>query len=181
VQRDGTVLSWARAAKAAAPTRYRVLRAGYVHAPLTFAAPPVQPSGFRADDQLPVLAAPGTPGAAAVDVPVMTRFSAIGTTSGSYFVDRTARPGEHYAYQVVAEGPAGTRPARSNLQVVPDPRPPATAGQVLRLAGTASARGTNANAIAAARVARMAPAGSDARVMAERLERRLRYAGIAGG
>jgi hypothetical protein len=30
-------------------------------------------------------------------------------------------------------------------------------------------------------VARTAPAGSDARVMAERLERRLRYAGIAGG
>jgi hypothetical protein len=192
VQRGGTVLSWARAAAGSAPVRYRVLRSGYVQAPLSLAAPPVLADGFTAEGQPPVVTAPLVAGSAAVSAPVMTGLRTIGTTTAPVFVDRTAQPGQRYAYQVVAERSSGARSAASNLQVVPDPRPAVTAAQVLRAAGAAP--GVSARAVAAsagdartraetlrglARLRRTTAPGSDARELVQRLERRVRYAGLA--
>jgi hypothetical protein len=151
-------------------------------------------NGFRPEGSPPIVAAAGTPHGSAADLPVMTDFSSLGITSAPVFVDRTARRGERYAYQVVAETASGARSAASNVQVVPDPRPPATLERVHReLGGSAlSARATmaavarnqdarTATLRALARLRRGARRGSDVRFLIERLQRRVRYAGIAGG
>jgi hypothetical protein len=194
VQRAGTVVSWRGAGSAAPGTTYRVLRASYAHAPLSLASPPTMASGFRLEDQLPVVAAPGSPGSTAVDLPVMSKLTPIGTTRASFFVDRTARRGERYAYQVAAVSRSGARLTPSNLQVVPDPRPAPTLEQASRELGSSALRGVASPATiarsSAARAAtlrtlaglrRAARPGSDARDLLERLERRIRYAGVAGG
>jgi hypothetical protein len=161
VQRDGTVLSWEPAAGA---VRYRIERAPYAHAPVRFSPP----------------------GAPAIErrVPVQQSFATVGTTTGSAFVDATARAGTRYAYRVVAEAAGAS--AASNVQIVPDPRPPATWAQleaagVPRRTVAAVARGhRSARRHALARLARAA-ADDDVRQLALRLERRLRYATLAGG
>ena len=194
VQRAGTVLSWRAAGTARPGTRYRVLRASYARAPLALAAPPTLASGFPLEGQLPVVAAPGTPGAKAVNLPVMSELRPIGTTRASYFVDRTARRGERYAYQVVAVSRSDAPAAPSNLQVVPDPRPAPTLEQASRELGRPALRAIAGLATIARRPAaraatlrtvaglrRAAPPGSDAHELLERLERRVRYAGVADG
>ena len=190
VQPGGTVLSW----RGTAPrgTTYRVLRAGYAHAPVGL-MPPQPLAGPWAPDRLPVVTSPATPGAATVDLPVMTALEPIGTTRAPFFVDRTARPGERYAYRVVAVGRSGARSAPSNLQVVPDPRPAPTLAQARRLLGRSALRGRAGPRAAArsatarsatlgtlSRLRRAAPRRSDAHALLERLERRVRYAGAAG-
>lgn len=192
VQPGGTVLSWRDTATAARGTHYQVLRAGYAHAPVGLAAPPPTPASAL-DERLPGVAAAGTPGTTTVDLPVQSAFEPIGTARGAYFVDRTARHGDRYAYRVVAVSPSGERSAPSNVQVVPDPRPAPTLAQARRALGRPALRtGTGLGAVARSaaarsaalrtvgRLARAARPGSDARALLERLERRVRYAGVAG-
>jgi hypothetical protein len=186
VQREGTVLSWR--SPAAAGTRYRVMRASYSDVRLDLSPPASMATGFPLEGAVPTIGAPGTAGSSTADLPVSEGFVQIGTTSERFFVDRTARPGERYAYQVVAEASSGVRSAASNMQAVPDPRPAPSltaagvrgaASTMSRVANDAAARRATLRRIAELRDA--ARAGSDRRLLLERLERRVRYAGIAEG
>ena len=185
-QRDGTVVSWEPSGGA---VRYRVERAAYVEAQLSVRRRPGLPGGLPSEAAAPQPAPPGAPGSVDLRVPVRKPFTALGTTNRPYFVDRTRQPGTRYAYQVVAETSRGGASRPSNVQVVPDPRPPATFRQ-LEDAGLPS------NAVAAiaqahrrrggpslARLARLARTAKDDRLrqLAYRLERRLRYQNLAGG
>jgi hypothetical protein len=186
VQRDGTVVSWEPSDGA---VRYRVERAEYVEAPLSVRRPPVTPDGFPPEAATPQPAPPGTPGSVDLLVPVRKSFSVLGTTSRSYFVDRTRQPGTSYAYQVVAETAQAGASRPSNVQVVPDPRPPVTFKQLEdaglpsgAVAAIAHARWRERGP-ALARLARLARTANDDRLrqLAYRLERRLRYQNLAGG
>jgi hypothetical protein len=187
VQQEGTVLSW-RPAAAASGTRYRVMRATYTDVPLGLSRPDVMPNGFPLEGALPGVGAPRAKGSGTADLPVTKGFATIGTTRERFFVDRTARRGAHYAYQVVAEAPSGARSAPSNVQVVPDPRPApelaaagarAAAATMSRVADDAAARRATLRRLA--RLRRAVRPGSDRQLLLERLERRVRYAGIADG
>jgi hypothetical protein len=187
VQQHGTVVSW-RAGAAAAGIRYRVMRATYTNVPLALSRPDVRPNGFPLEGALPVVSAPAAKGSSTADLPVTKGFTTIGTTRERFFVDRTARGGARYAYQVVAEAPSGARSAPSNVQVVPDPRPApelaaagaeGVAATTRRVGDDAAARRATLRRLA--RLRRAAPPGSDRRLLLERLERRVRYAGIAEG
>ena len=187
VQEKGTVLSW-RPGAAPAGTRYRVMRAAYTDVQLGLAPPEVTANGFPLEGALPRVGAPGANGAGIADLPLRQGFSSIGTTQDRFFVDRTARHGARYAYQVVAEPPSGARSAPSNVQVVPDPRPApdlaaagarGAAASMSRVAEDAAARRATLRRLA--RLRRAARPGSDRRLLLERLERRVRYAGIAEG
>jgi hypothetical protein len=115
----------------------------------------------------------------------------LGTTTRPYFLDRTAQPGMRYDYRVVAETGSGATSGPSNLQQVPDPRPPATFAQLERLEravhepavapAMANARGGRISLLA--RLTWLArTAGNDqVRELAYRLERRLRYENVAAG
>jgi hypothetical protein len=194
VQRGGTVVSWRRSVTRPPGTRYRVLRAGYQTLRLGLGAPPAQADGFRLEGQLPLVSAPATGAARPVEVPVMARFTSIGTTSRPFFVDRTARRGARYGYRVLAETPSGARSVPSNLQVVPDPRPVPTVGEVVRRAGGLDPRALATMAIAArsrrarretlhalAAIARRTGGDADLEDVIERVGRRIRYAGVAAG
>jgi hypothetical protein len=187
VQQKGTVLSW-RSPAAAAGTRYRVMRASYTDAQLGLSPPAVMANGFPLEGALPRVGAPGGAGSSIADLSVSKGFAPIGTTSERFFVDRTARPGGRYAYQVVAEASSGAHSAPSNMQVVPDPRPApsltaigvrGTAASISRVASDAAARRATLRRIS--RLRRATRPGSDRRLLLERLERRVRYAGIAEG
>jgi hypothetical protein len=92
-------------------------------------------------------------------------------------------------YQVVAETASGAKSIGSNIQVVPDPRPPATFGQldaalparkakiVTDVAKLDSCPRTLAEL---GRLARADP-NSNAGLLAYRLQRRLEYRNVAGG
>jgi hypothetical protein len=184
VQQDGTVLSW-RSAAAPAGTRYHVMRATYTDVYLPLSRPREMPNGFPLEGALPSMSANGSRPA---DLPVTEGFTRIGTTPERVFVDRTARRGTSYAYQVVAEAPSGARSAPSNMQVVPDPRPAPSlaaaaahgaAATMSRLVDDAAARRATLRRIS--RLRRAAAPGSDRRLLLERLERRVRYAGLAEG
>jgi hypothetical protein len=120
-------------------------------------------------------------------------FVSVGTTTRNFFVDRSAPRGVRVAYQVVAENATGAMSPRSNVQVVPDPRPAATFGQLERaLGGSAQAVAAAAGAESRpgdrsgelrilARLVRARHVDPDVSELAYRLERRIRYAGIAGG
>jgi hypothetical protein len=137
----------------------------------------------------PQPAPPGAPGSVALQVPVRKPFTVLGTTNQPYFVDRTRRQGTRYAYHVVAETARGGASPPSNVQVVPDPRPPATfrqledaglpSGAVAAIARAHRPRGGPS----LARLARLARTAKDdqLRQLAYRLERRLRYQNLAGG
>jgi hypothetical protein len=195
VQRDGTVVSWRAPRDAPAGTRYRVLRTRYETATVPVMPPPVMANGFPAEGALPSGAAPGTPGSRPAELTLAAEEHTVGTTRRAFLVDRTARAGGHYAYEVVAEAPGGARSPSSNLQVVPDPRPEATLGAVRRAApGTrplpaattvaALARDRRARAAALRALGRLrvrTARGSELGNLVDRVERRVRYAGIAGG
>jgi hypothetical protein len=191
-QRAGTVVSWRPTAGASG---YRVLRAAYLSVPLTLRDPPVLPSGFMLEDQVPDIVRRGTPGAREIDLPVLAQFTPIGTARNTFYVDRTARPGRRYAYRVVAVGASGYRSPPSALHTAPDPRPAPTLEQVIRELGLASAAGrlvTEARAELAgqgrraqlrtlAQLQRSVGPDTDAGDLIERLQRRIRYSGLAGG
>jgi hypothetical protein len=191
-QRAGNVVSWQRSAGA---SRYRVLRAAYVTVPLTLGAPPVLPSGFMVEDQLPDVVPRGTPGAREVQLPVLQPFTPVGTSRSAVYVDRTARTGQRYAYRVVALGASGHRSPPSALQTAPDARPAPTFDLVTRDLGRATAarrlatearaqlgrQGRPATLRTLARLQRSLGPDTEAGDLIERLRRRVRYAGVAGG
>jgi hypothetical protein len=191
-QRAGNVVSWRPTAGASG---YRVMRAAYLSVPLTLRDPPVLPSGFMLEDQVPDIVPPGTPGARQIDVPVLAPFTPVGTARSSVYVDRAARPGRRYAYRVVALDASGYRSAASAVQTAPDPRPAPTLEQVIRELGLATAAGRLAMDARAqlgaksrraqlrtlARLQRSVGPDTDAGYLIERLERRIRYSGLAGG
>lgn len=167
VQTEGTVLSWEPVAGA---TAYRVERSAFVDAPVSVLGGPEH------------------------QVPIRETAEMIGTTPNAYFIDRTRRLGTRYEYQVFAVRPGSSVATPSNVQMVPDERTPATYQQLDRaLAGSSSpSLATIATAggvrrgggtAATARVARLARSAGDDQVrrLAYRLERRLKYAGLAGG
>jgi hypothetical protein len=187
VQRNGTVLSW----EPSGAGRYQVLRAAYPSVTVAFERPQPLPSGFWLEGQQPRLVPPGTPGAIEADLATQGRFTPIGEITGRFFVDRTRRPGERYAYRVVAAPGTAQAGAGTNVQVVPDPRPAPTFDALERSAPVARSaaagarerwrRGDRAGALVLlGRLARTAPA-EETRDVARRLERRLRYRDVAGG
>ena len=189
-QPRGTVLSWVGSAHA---TRYQVMRAAYdLNVPFTYQVPPTLPNGFHAEDAVPNPVPPGTPNSTQTNLVVPGSFVPVGTTTQTYFVDRTAPRGVRVAYQVVAENAVGTS-VRSNLQVVPDPRPPATLGQLEQaLGGSVSAVVTAARTTfqsgdrtaelrMLASLLRRRTLDPDVWALADRLRRRIEYAGVAGG
>jgi hypothetical protein len=187
VHRRGTVVSWEPAAHA---RQYDVLRQGYTAIPFSFDSPPFTfPDGFLADDQVPIPAPMGSPGSSVTTLDVPGTYTSVGMTTDTYFVDRSRVPGAKYAYRVVAVSASGAQSPSSNVQVVPDPRPPATFAQLeaaLPAPSAAVARaaaGSGGCARTLAELARQArTAGSDdARELAYRLERRLEYRNLAGG
>jgi hypothetical protein len=191
VQPKGTVVSWVPSAGA---TRYVVYRASYTNRVSFSYDPPIGTfGGLLFDDTVPIPATPGSPGSVQTMLSIPTGWTPVGTTSNSYFVDRSAPQGVRVLYQVAAQGVTGAVSARSNVQVVPDPRPPATFGQLARDMGpteaafTADARsrmrrgGRRAELAIVKQVLRDRHLGPDAQELAYRLERRLQYAGVAGG
>jgi hypothetical protein len=182
-QRDGTVVSWE---PSDGPVRYRVERAEYVEAPLSVWRPLSSANGLPPEAAAPQPAPPGAPGSVELQVPVRKPFTTLGTTTRRFFVDRTAQPGTRYAYQVVAEDAAGRGPSASNVQVVPDPRPPATWKQLEYAgvpAGAVATMAREGRRAARRSLARLVMTAGDDRVrqLSLRLERRLRYDGLAGG
>jgi hypothetical protein len=191
-QRAGNVVSWRPSASA---SRYQVLRAAYLSMPLSLRDPPVLPSGFPPEDQMPDIVPAGSPGARQVNLPVLQAFMPIGTARSTVYVDRTARPGQRYAYRVVALGASGHRSQPSAVQTAPDPRPPPTFKQLARHIEKTTAAGMLATdawthvvrhgrRVKLRRLARLRHSirrDTDAADLVERLERRIRYAGLAGG
>jgi hypothetical protein len=173
VQRHGTVVSWDRSVNA---VRYRVERAAYVEAPFTLPPSRSIPGALLPEAAPAQVAPPVAPGSVEVHLPLRAPFTTLGTTTLPYFVDRTRQLGTRYAYQVVAETASGDASVPSNMQVAPDPRPPATWKQLdhTGLASGATRRRS---------LARLARTAGDDRVrqLALRLERRVMYAGVAGG
>ncbi len=184
-QRDGTVLSWVGSTSA---TQYEVERAEYDELPFSFTAPPTLPGGFRMEGTTPIPAQPGSPGSHTAVLSYPGSFEPLATTRSSYFVDRTRRPGVKYLYTVVAESSSGVQSQSSNVQEVPDPRPPATFSQLMALL---PARATTARDLAStsscsrtlAELGSVARAASNEEVaeLAYRLKRRLEYRNVAGG
>ena len=182
VQSGGTVLSWEPSSGA---VEYRVERAQYVEVPVSLRPLAGFPGGFPPEDAFPEPVAPGAPGSRGVQLPILGRFATLGTTTRLYFVDGTAQSGVRYDYRVVAVTASGATSEPSNLQQVPDPRPPATFVQLERashgwavVAAMAQARGGKNGVLA--RLARLARTAGDDQIreLAYRLERRLRYENV---
>lgn len=178
-QRNGTVLSWDDAQPA---TRFQVERAAYTPVSISYKPAFALPDGFPAEDHVPELTPPGTPGSITANVSIRTPFTPIGTTTRSFFVDRTGKAGTRYAYQVVPVTGTGVRGPASNVQIVPDPRPAPTWGQLQQLLpGGPIAKASRApTAAEVARIARTT-GNADAQELARRLARRLKYRDVAGG
>jgi hypothetical protein len=137
-QECGTVLSWNRWPGAAA---YRIMRArSRLVRDVGVWKPPALPNGF-VPDLPPAPASPEQPGNTRENIRVTGSFAPLGTTSKGFFVDRDAKPGAQYAYQVVAEAPSGDASLPSNTAVVPSERPAATFGEVRRLVLETTAEG----------------------------------------
>jgi hypothetical protein len=169
------------------------MRASYTQIPLSYKQPPTLPGGAMFEDAAPVPTTPGSPDSATVNLTVPSRYETIGTTSNLYFVDRSRRPRVKYAYMVMAESGFGAMSNPSNVQVVPDPRPPATFDQLegllpptarASIAGGPQARwhrGERAATLAELRRMARRGGGDEAGIMAGRLARRLQYRDLAGG
>jgi hypothetical protein len=190
-QRHGTVVSW-NATRGA--TKYEVLRSSDISVSIDLARPATLPDGFAPDGQVPNVVAPGTPGAAQLNLPVPQNFVPIGTTRDTYFIDSTTKRGQRYLYRIVAIGPSGQHSMPSAVQAAPDPRPAPTIVQLLEaippmvrstLAGSVRTDVARHNSSAELRLL----AGlqlryglnTDAGSLIERLARRIQYAGLAGG
>ncbi len=196
----GTLLSWEPSAHASS---YEVLRASVIEVTLNLQEPPALPSGFRFDDEMPILTQPGAPGSTAVTLPVALDFRPIATTDETDYVD-PARG--RYMYEVIAKDAAGYASDPSNFEVVPSEEPPASFATVRQAlgsptAGVASAGaapGSNAwsllddaegawargsHGAALADLAALQRAAGENDLLAEeaaRLDRQLRYAGVGG-
>ena len=136
VQRDGTVLSWEGSPGTA---RYRVERAAYVETPATFRFPPGPPGG-GADPapRSPARSRPARRAASACASRCASRSPTVGRTTGPLVRRHDATAGDAPPTRWWRRAGSRASPP-SNLQVVPDPRPPATWAQLARLAPRARA------------------------------------------
>ena len=201
----GTLLSWKSAHSA---VRYEVLAAPEVSVTLYLQGPPTGPNGYPFEGATPTVTSEGTPGSQPFTISLPGAFEPVGTTTNTAFLSR--RRGR-YVYEVVAKSASGSSSQPSNVQIGPAPEPPATfaslegtlsstpasgdaahvAGAGFRshalslLAGAQSAWQRGERSVALRDVQRLqAGAGaSDPEVaaLASRLERRILYAGVAGG
>jgi hypothetical protein len=117
----GTVLSWDEASGA---QRYRILRAEYRSVNINLKGPPKLPNGGYFADATPTPAPSGT--GKLKRISVAGPYVAIGTTTESAFVDRTATQGTRYYYQVVAESASGEASRPSNVAAAPSQLPKVT-------------------------------------------------------
>jgi len=194
----GTLLSWKPSPSA---VRYEVLAAPEITVTVYLQAPPTNPDGFQFDGALPIVSEPEAPGSVPVTISLPGAFRQVATTTNSYLL---RAPG-HYVYEVLAEDGAGATSTPSNIQVVPAPEPPATFGslagalttpraavaragvrspaqRLLDAARSAWSRGDRPAALLGLQhLQAAAGAGSEQSMLAERLERALRYANVAGG
>ncbi len=159
VEACGAALSWDAAPGA---RRYRVLRASY----RTFADVHVR---RRPDlvDSSDLFAPPALTAAGGLsgDVSVAGAYHVVGSTRGTSFVDRGARAGRRYDYQVVAVDRGGHASPVSNLAQVPDDRPPVSAAAVQR--AVERVRGAHADRSLA--LAAHGPAADEVRDLLHRL------------
>jgi len=114
----GTGLSWDAAPDA---RRYRILRAEYRPYRVNLNVPPRLTGDGFSPDAMAVPATPGSPHTRSVDIPVAGAYVDIGTTASTTFVDRTAKKGTHYNYEVVAIDRAGKPSQPSNVATVSAP------------------------------------------------------------
>ncbi|HTE61696.1 MAG TPA: hypothetical protein VK631_15190, partial [Solirubrobacteraceae bacterium] len=122
VQSCGTVVSWEPSPGA---SRYRVLRSEYGVTRVRAARRPALPNGGVPEVPL----APVLLGGELVDLETKGDATRIGTTQEEFFVDRYARSGTRYAYDVVAVDASGAESPASNTVIVPSERPDATFAQ----------------------------------------------------
>ena len=109
----GNALTWNEIRGA---TRYRILRADY--RALTLNVKQAQKLIAQAvPDLTPPPSNPNAP--KTQQVWVAGRYTAIGTTTTTSFVDHTAKPGGRYNYEVVAIGPSGETSMPSNVAAIP--------------------------------------------------------------
>jgi hypothetical protein len=122
VQSCGTVLSWDSAPGAQS---YRIQRAEY--RPNSSVGAPAPLKFSQLPNDLPLLYPNrGTAKTVPTNASFLGEFTEIGTTSGSSFVDSSAKPGVRYAYQVVADYGQNALSGPSNLVVVPSEAPKVT-------------------------------------------------------
>jgi hypothetical protein len=197
----GTLLSWKPSASAA---RYEVLAAREISATVYLQGPPTMPNGFQLEGAVPTLASPEAPGSVPVTVSLPGAFEPVATTSSSHYLARL--PG-HRVYEVLAMNARGKTSGPSNAQIAPAPEPPPTFSALRpllggwplasaarggarsrpeRLLGAAQAawsRGNRSTALRDVQRLQAAARGQDEQVsaLALRLERRLKYANVAGG
>jgi len=147
-----------------------VLRAAY----RTFVNVPVPPRPALIDPTVltapPALAAAG---GRSGDVTALGGYRAVGSTRGTSFVDRSARAGRRYDYEVVALDPSGRVSTASNLVQVPDRRPAVSRRDVANaVARVPGAHGDRSLALAA-----RGPAAADLRDLVHRLRAQTIHAG----
>ena len=188
VQKDGTVLSWHPAA-APAGTRYRVMRATYTDVQLGLSPPAVMANGFPLEGALPELRAggegledrrpagheglrPDWDGRRAVfhRPDGATRRALRLPGGGRGALGRALCPVKRAGCPGSAARPGTPRFRRA---------PSGAAATMSHVADDAVARRAMLRRLA--RLRRAAPPGSDRQLLLERLERRVRYAGIADG
>ncbi len=142
-QACGTVLSW-DATGNGSTTRYRILRSDYRAVDLKLSVLP-RLNGQVLPDAMPTPARPGRP-SKRQRVWVAGPYHSIGTATKNSFVDRSAKPGARYNYQVVAEGAAGGASQPSNIATVPSQTATVAFGQlsaaVQRLVDSSKTGGT---------------------------------------
>jgi hypothetical protein len=118
----GSGLSWDRVDGAA---RYRILRCRYRSFDVAMKLPPKLPGGGYLPDQLPMPAS-GTGPATTHRVWIAGPYTAIGVTTKTTFVDRSAAQGARYNYEVVTVGSSGATSQPSNVAAVPSQASTAT-------------------------------------------------------
>jgi hypothetical protein len=200
--RQGTLLSWDRAAHAAS---YEVERAPFTSITLGLKPPATSREGWQFDDSVPTVTKVGAPGSVTTTLSLPGGFTPVATTDSADYVDNTKG---HYIYEVIARGADGATSQPSNIETAPFGGAPATfkdlQSTLPAIGATADATGPYARA--ASRRQRLldgaeaaSAAGHDSLAghqlaelqksagdndelasVASRVRRRLRYAGIAG-
>ena len=116
----GTLLSWNPSRSA---VRYRVLSASELSLTVYMEPQPTVPGGFPYEGAEPILTEPETPGAIPVTLTGPSEFETLATTTDPYFV---AHQSGKRVYEVMAEGADGRSSGPSDIQIAPEPEPPAT-------------------------------------------------------
>jgi subtilase family serine protease len=197
----GNVLTWDAAPGA---RQYRIMRSEYRTADVSLEMPVTVPGEFT----MPAPASTGGTAAKRQRVQIAGPYAVIGSTTKTSFVDRTAKPGTHYNYEVVAVGARRQVSQASNVATMPSEMAKATfvrlnaairrlgadEQRLLSLAGTARTTWTSTGPSASlkilgqlrtavdggARGASNAAAISDVRDAIFRLERRARVNAVCG-